>query len=120
MARDATRKVSFFLTPTAPEEVVWRPPVDIYTTPDGWVVKFDLAGVRPEDIEFVIAGRLLTVRGSRRDFALEEGCRHYRMEIAYTHFERSVELPGDIDDLRFSTEHRDGMLLVRITKGQCK
>jgi HSP20 family protein len=36
------------------------------------------------------------------------------MEIAYSRFERSVELPCNLDRADITTEYRDGMLLVRI------
>ena len=48
----------------------WRPPVDIYRTGEGWLVKCDLAGVRREDIQVTAAGRRLTISGVRR-------ARHY-------------------------------------------
>jgi HSP20 family molecular chaperone IbpA len=38
------------------------------------------------------------------------------MEIAYSHFERSVLLPGRLDREHFVVEHRHGMLLVRIRR----
>jgi HSP20 family molecular chaperone IbpA len=36
------------------------------------------------------------------------------MEISYSHFERSLDLPGDLERAHVTAEHRDGMLLVRI------
>jgi HSP20 family protein len=95
-------------------EIVWRPPTDVYRTRYGWLLKFDLAGVRPEDFEVRVSGSRLIVRGTRRDWCLEEGCLHYRMEISYSHFERSIELPGDLEQGRVTTELRHGLLLVRI------
>jgi HSP20 family molecular chaperone IbpA len=38
------------------------------------------------------------------------------MEIAYSRFERQVELPGDLQRAKIDTEFRDGMLLVRIQR----
>ena len=38
-------------------EACWRPAADIYRTRTGWLIKYDLAGVRPEDIEITL-GRL--------------------------------------------------------------
>jgi HSP20 family protein len=93
----------------------WLPSVDVYRTRTGWLVKFDLAGVRPQDVEYSVRGDLLTVRGMRRDCVVEEGCSHYRMEIEYSRFERQIEIPGDLTAARVSTEHRDGMLIVRIS-----
>jgi HSP20 family protein len=100
--------------PEAVRETIWQPAVDVYQTRDGWLVKFDLAGVRPEDIRVRVAGSDLTVHGTRRDWCLEEGCCHFLMEIAYSRFERTVSLPGNLEQARVTMEHRHGMLLVRV------
>jgi HSP20 family protein len=108
-------KHSFFFLPAGQaESPTWQPPADIYRTRVGWLVKFDLAGVRPEDMRLAFQGNRLTVQGVRRDCCLEEGCHHYQMEIAYSHFERSVLLPVVIDRATLTVEYRDGMLLVHI------
>jgi HSP20 family protein len=115
MARDAFRFLPLFLPAgTVARQADWQPSADVYRTRTGWLLKFDLAGVRPEDIELHVSGRSLTVRGLRRDCLLEEGCHHYRMEIAYSRFERTVEIAGDLDSAQIRTEHRDGMLIIRI------
>jgi HSP20 family protein len=92
----------------------WCPAADVYRTRKGWLVKLDLAGVRPEDVSLEVKGRHMRVRGTRRDCAIEEGCRYYQMEIAYSHFERTLEVPCDLERADISTEYRDGMLLVHI------
>lgn len=95
-------------------DVCWRPSADIYQTDDGWLLKFDLAGVKPSDIEVSIRGRTLTVTGVRRDTAVAE-CRHsYSMEINYNRFSRTIELPADLQQAQINTQFRDGMLLVRL------
>jgi HSP20 family protein len=118
MARDRmdwTRRV--FLPLTEPSRSGgWQPPVDIYRTRDGWLVKSDLAGVRPEDVNVFVQGNRLSIRGSRHDCDLDEGCCHYRLEISYSHFERTIELPDNLERADISTEFRQGMLLVRIRK----
>jgi len=58
------------------------------------------------------------VKGSRRDRAMHEGCRCHRLEIAYSGFEREIELPVEIDPADIATEYRDGMLLVRISSDE--
>jgi HSP20 family protein len=116
MADDSIRFLQSLFLPAAASatRAGWQPFADVYRTPDGWLVKFDLAGVRPEDTQVGVRGRELWVRGTRRDWCVDEGCRHYTMEIAYSEFERSVTLPIDLEHARLSTEHRHGMLLVRI------
>ena len=94
----------------------WQPLADVYRTHDGWLIKYDLAGVLPEDVILTVEDSCLTIRGSRRDCCMEEGCCHYRMEISYSHFERTIELPDTLERARICTEFRQGMLLVRVQK----
>jgi HSP20 family protein len=116
MPEDMIRLMRSLFLPLAErfQEPCWRPATDVYRTPYGWLLKFDLAGVAVEDVTLSIRGRCLTVRGCRRDSFAEEGRFHYQLEIAYSHFERSIELPSDLEPAQISTEYRDGMLLVRI------
>lgn len=115
MARDAFRFLPLFLPQAAAaRQADWQPSVDVYRSRTGWLLKFDLAGVRPQDIELTLSGNLLIVRGVRRDCVAEEGYRQYRMEIAYSRFERRIELPGSLTNVHISTEHRDGMLMVKL------
>jgi HSP20 family protein len=92
----------------------WQPPVDVYQTDKGWLVKFDLAGVCPQELELERSGSSLRVCGMRRDVLLAEGQRPYSLEIAYNRFERTVELPDVIEPMSVSTEYIDGMLVVRL------
>ena len=96
----------------------WRPSADIYRTRNGWLLKFDLAGVRPEDVTVTVRGRRVSVSGFRRDLMTEDGGSYYSMEISYSRFDRSLEMPVDLENARISLEARNGLLLVRlITEG---
>jgi HSP20 family protein len=88
--------------------------VDVYRGQDGWLLKFDLAGVLPQDVKVRISGSRVTVSGIRRDWVVEQGYSHHSMEISYNRFERTVELPGDVSQAEYSLEARDGLLLVRV------
>jgi HSP20 family protein len=116
MAKDLVRLMHVFFPANAPSSTagLWRPAADVYQTRRGWLVKFDLAGVRPQDISIQVEGRHLVVRGARRDCAVEEGCHYYQMEISYSSFERTLEIPCDLERADISTDYRDGMLLVLI------
>ena len=114
MSRDLIRLMHALFLPADHREECWRPAADVSRTPAGWLVKFDVAGTRPDDIRVLACGRRLTVQGRRRDWTEAETCTYYRMEIAYGCFERSLELPCNLESADVTTEYRDGMLLVRI------
>jgi HSP20 family protein len=106
---------TFFSSATEPlGDTCWCPSADVHRGQDVWLVKFDLAGVRAEDIELSVQGRQLRVGGVRRDVSLLDNQQVYSMEIAYNRFRRSVELPFDLTDAEIRSEYRDGMLLVLI------
>jgi HSP20 family protein len=121
MRRSHRSEPSCFFWPAATSFVGagWQPAVDVYRTRTGWLAKFDLAGVRPEDIRLQVEGRTLRVQGIRRDCTLEQGCYHQRLEIAYSQFERHLEFPVSLEQACLTTEYQAGMLLVRIhTEGE--
>lgn len=95
----------------------WQPPVDIYRFENGWLVKFDLAGVRPQDLEVAVSKTNLIIRGRRRDWVVEKhvACRAYSMEITYSEFQRTIELPANLERMRIETDYSDGMLLVHLS-----
>ncbi len=110
-----------FLFSPQRQEADWQPSVDIYKNSDGWVLKFDLAGVRLDDVTALVSRNRVKVSGIRRDWMREEGsCHHYSMEISYSRFERTVELPEDLSTARFRLDYRDGILLVRILRREEK
>ena len=92
----------------------WQPAADLYRTPDGWLIKLDLAGVRPQDLDITLSGKCLRVSGTRRDRDADRSCSHYRMEITYSRFDRAIDLPDEPAQARILSEHKDGMLLIRI------
>lgn len=113
MSRRITKWAGFLVESPVP----WAPSADVYRTPDGWLLKFDLAGVRLEDVTVSVRGQYVSVSGVRRDSVIEEGCSYYAMEISYNRFERSIEMPADLENARVSLEAHDGLLLVRVITG---
>jgi HSP20 family protein len=114
MSDDLVRLMHVLFLPELRQETPWRPAADIYRTPNGWAVKFELAGVRAEDIDLEAQGSRLRLRGVRRDCAPRGARSVYQMEIAYSGFERVVQLPCDLVRAEITTNYRDGMLLVHI------
>jgi HSP20 family protein len=112
-----SRRLSVFFV-DASNEVgqEWAPACDIYETTGGWLLKFELAGVRLEDIRVQRWMSRITVFGIRRDLTQKEVTGCLSMEIAYNQFERVIEMPCDLGTCDMSIEYTDGLLLIRIKK----
>ena len=98
----------------------WSPAADVYQTSEGWLVKLDLAGVRPEEIEIEIAGPVLRVAGCRRDAFCHETIAYQQLEITYSRFEKTLRFPCAIEGATIERDYRDGLLLLRLrSSGEC-
>ncbi len=114
MARSIDRYIRLMATGTRhrPAERRWSPAADVYQLKHGWLVKLDLAGVSPEEIEITVAGRVLVVEGSRRDAFCTDTVSFHQMEITYSRFEKTLRFPCAIDGARVERDYRDGFLLI--------
>ena len=99
---------------TRPSGRLWCPAADVYRTRDGWIVKVDLAGIKPADVEVTIDGPVLRISGSRRDGICGEGVSHYQLEITYSRFEKMIQFPRSIENAAIDRDYRDGLLILRL------
>lgn len=96
----------------------WAPAADVYRTREGWLVKVDLAGVRPEEIEITVRGRVLVVAGCRRDTTFSETVAYHQLEITYSSFEKTLRFPCAIEGALVESDYRDGLLTIRLRESQ--
>jgi HSP20 family protein len=95
-------------------ERLWRPAADVYRTRDGWIVKFDLAGVSVDDIEITVEGPVLRIAGIRKDTFYGEGVTYQQLEITYSRFERALRFPCSIESAHLAREYLDGLLILHL------
>jgi HSP20 family protein len=101
-----------------PSGRLWCPAADVYRTQEGWIVKVDLAGVKPTDVDVIIDGDLLRISGSRRDGTCGEGVSHYQLEITYSRFEKMIRFPRSIEHASIERDYHDGLLILRLREEQ--
>jgi HSP20 family molecular chaperone IbpA len=94
---------------------VWEPPIDIFETEHQYLIVVALPGVTPGQLELQIDGKVLIVRGQRRQPAAAASGRIQRMELPYGRFERRIELPAGL--LRLGERQlADGCLTLTLDK----
>jgi HSP20 family protein len=93
------------------------PRTDIENHADKIVIKFDLAGVDKKDIKLMIDDKkILTIRGERKEEKEQKGKTFVRKEIFVGTFEKSIQLPQNIDENKLDTQFENGILTVTIAK----
>ena len=95
-------------------ENFWYPAADVYRTGEGWVVKVELAGVAPDELQVEISGDTLRVAGTRRDEALTESVSYHQLEITYSRFEKTIRFPCPVEGALVERRYRDGLLILHI------
>ncbi|HEX8851906.1 MAG TPA: Hsp20/alpha crystallin family protein [Pyrinomonadaceae bacterium] len=95
-------------------EHFWYPAADVYKARDGWVVKVELAGVAPDELELSVEGDTLRIAGSRRDEVLNEAVSYHQLEITYSRFEKTIRFPCPIEGASVERRYKDGLLILRL------
>lgn len=94
----------------------WAPVVDVSETAKEIVVKAELPGMDPKDIDLSIRGNILTVAGERKQEKEEKGENFHRVERTYGSFSRSVRLPAEVDPGKVDATYKDGVLKITLRK----
>jgi len=117
MAKSTNRSFQFVGTSkTVQSGQLWYPAADVYQTPDGWVVKVELAGVSAEDIQIEIQGNVLYIAGCRKDRSCATGVSYQQMEITYSSFEKTLRFPATIDGATIEHVFENGLLIINLRK----
>lgn len=94
----------------------WIPAVDIREDQDRYVLRADLPGVDPKDIEITMENGMLTIRGERANEVETKTTAYRRVERTTGRFFRRFTLPDSADAERISASGRNGVLEVTIPK----
>ncbi len=87
-----------------------RPAIESSIDGDKFVVRVDLPGVDPKNIDVQVANGILTVKGTREEKRESNKASVFRREIRYGTFERSISLPEGIVAENLNAVHHDGVL----------
>jgi HSP20 family protein len=94
----------------------WVPPVDIYETGESFVLKAELPGINPEEVEIRVEDNTLYLKGERKfEKEVKEENLH-QVERLYGTFSRSFALPGTIDSEKVNAEYKNGILTLTLPK----
>ena len=96
----------------------WAPQLEVFQRGNELVVRADLPGMRPDDVQIDVEDGVLTISGERREENEERERGFYRSERSYGAFSRSIALPDDVDEERVQARYEHGVLEVTVPMPQ--
>ena len=96
----------------------WMPAIDVSETEKYIVVHAELPGMNAKDIDISLIGRVLTIKGERKQEKEEKDKSYHRVERRYGFFSRSLELPADVDSKKAKSKFKDGVLELNLPKSK--
>lgn len=92
------------------------PAVDVYEDAEKLVLKLEVPGVKPEDLDIRLENQTLTIKGERRFESTEKAENFHRIERRFGSFVRSFTLPQTVDSESVSAAADAGVLTVTLSK----
>ena len=94
----------------------WLPDMDVFEQEGKIVVRFDLPGMKREDIDVAVEGDMLVVRGQRQEEKEVKEESYYCAERAAGAFYRSIRIPEGTNPEAIEASYKDGVLEVRVSR----
>jgi HSP20 family protein len=96
----------------------WLPSLDVAETKNDLVVKVELPGMDPKDIDISLTDGYLTIKGERKQEKEEKEENYHFIERSYGTFTRSVRLPKEVKHDKRSASYKNGILKVVLPKSE--
>lgn len=105
-----------FIEPKATRPDGWAPVVDVSETDSEVLIRAEVPGINPSDLDVSISGNTLSISGSKKEEAEKSGEDYYQCERRFGAFRRVVELPDTIDPEKVTADGDAGVVTVHVAK----
>lgn len=95
---------------------VAMPTIDQTEDDKAFYVSIELPGMDEKDVDVTLSGRLLTIRGEKKEDEKEEDKDYYRRERRFGSFRRTLELPGEVDETKIEAAFKKGVLRIELPR----
>ncbi len=100
------------LLPKLAEATTFTPAIECFTKDKQLILKAELPGVDPKQVEVAVVGNRLIIKGEKREERHVEEADLFIEEIAQGRFERSFELPEGVKKEQVKAFFQNGVLEI--------
>lgn len=92
------------------------PAVNVWANDEKAVVTTELPGIAADAIDISVAGKVVTMRGSKEPEKAGEGESYHRRERWYGTFSKTLEMPFPIDPAHVEAKFNKGVLTLSLPR----
>ena len=96
----------------------WLASIDVSETENDLIIRAELPGIDPKDIDISLNNGYLTIKGEKKQEKEEKDENYHLVERSYGSFSRSVQLPGEVQSEKIKASFKNGVLIVKIPKSK--
>jgi len=94
----------------------WHPSLDVSETKNDLVIKAELPGMDPNDIDISLNNGFLMIKGEKKQEKEEKDENYHLLERSYGSFTRSVRLPREVQSDKITASFKNGVLKITLPK----
>ncbi len=94
----------------------WQPAVEVFETDSDVVIRAELPGIDPKNVDITVTNDTLTLKGEARAEHEEKGRNYVQRELRYGSFIRTLALPDGVKGDLAKASYKNGILEIRVPK----
>jgi len=94
------------------------PSLEVKEDENQFSLHLDIPGMERKDLDISVVGNTLTVKGERKEEENKKGKGYFYSERRYGSFQRSVELPAEVDADKVAASYKEGVLELTLPKSE--
>ncbi|MCI0365239.1 MAG: Hsp20/alpha crystallin family protein [Phycisphaerales bacterium] len=94
----------------------WSPLLEVSDNEKEVVVRAEVPGIEPDDINITVRGNELVISGTKKESTEDHREGYHVSERRYGSFYRAIELPAEIDPDKVTADYNNGVLELHVPK----
>lgn len=92
--------------------------LDVSTTDEEFIIRADIPGLKPEDLDISVSGDTLTIQAESHAETVDEETTYLLRERRFSSFSRSITLPERVEADKAEAKFADGVLTLTLPKSE--
>jgi HSP20 family protein len=113
---DLQREINRLFSNVGQDTAADYPAINIWEKDDSIIVTTELPGMDTEQINVSVTGAMLTIAGARKTDPVKEGETYLRQERELGNFQRSFQLPFQVDSKAVEAKYEKGILHITLPR----